>query len=59
MWSKAKNGLVQPSKVGKNKPVFLLRKREISRNFAIENPTKVVGEIIVSKLFYKIFEKGK
>ena len=34
MWSKAKNGLVQPSKQGRTSPLFLLRKREISRDFA-------------------------
>ena len=30
MWSKAKNGLVQPRKQGRTSPLYLLRKREIS-----------------------------
>ena len=34
MWSKAKNGLVQPSKQGRTSPLCLSRKREISRGFA-------------------------
>ena len=34
MWSKAKNGLVQPSKQGRTSPLYLSRKREISREFA-------------------------
>ena len=33
MWSKAKNGLVGPSKQGRTSPLYLLRKREISRDF--------------------------
>jgi len=34
MWSKAENGLVQPSKQGRTSPLIILRKREISRDFA-------------------------
>jgi hypothetical protein len=34
MWSKAKNGLVQPSMQGRTSPFFVLRKHEISRDFA-------------------------
>ena len=34
IWSRAKNGLVQPSKQGRTSPLCLLRKREISRDLA-------------------------
>ena len=33
MWSKEKNGLVQPRKQGRTSPLIILRKHEISRDF--------------------------
>ena len=44
MWSKAKNGLVQPSKQGRTSPLCISRKREISRDFA-RKQKKIGGSI--------------
>ena len=44
MWSKTKNGLVQPLKQGRTSPLYLLRKRETSREFA-RKQKKIGGSI--------------
>ena len=61
MWSRAKNGLVQPLKQGRTSPLCLLRKREISRDLA-RKQKKIGGSIeppILVGLFIPDLLKGK
>jgi len=58
MWSKAKNGLVQPSKQGRTSPLFIWQKREISRDLArkkenrrlVEPPIFILKDRVIKQI---------